>query len=78
MAPRVWELRDNLAAYDATYIALSELLAAPLHTTDAKLAGAPDNHALIELICTDQQENRMRTPSKSSDETKVMHDRASR
>ena len=53
VAHRVWELRDNLSAYDATYVALSELLGAALVTTDAKLADAPGNHALIELIRTE-------------------------
>lgn len=50
LATRCWELRDNLTAYDAAYVALSELLDAPLVTTDAKLAGAPGNDATIELI----------------------------
>ncbi|KHK97173.1 twitching motility protein PilT [Microbacterium mangrovi] len=35
---RVWELRDNLTAYDATYVALAEALDADLITADAKLA----------------------------------------
>ena len=50
IATRTWELRDNLTAYDAAYVALSELLGAPLVTTDAKLAGAPGNDASLELI----------------------------
>jgi predicted nucleic acid-binding protein len=40
LAERVWELRANITAYDASYIALAELAAAPLVTLDAKLAGA--------------------------------------
>jgi predicted nucleic acid-binding protein len=35
---RVWELRDELSAYDATYLALAEALAADLLTGDAGLA----------------------------------------
>ncbi len=31
---RIWELRHNLSAYDATYIALAESLGASLLTTD--------------------------------------------
>jgi predicted nucleic acid-binding protein len=38
---RVWELRDNLSAYDASYIALAELLNCPLLTADARLSRAP-------------------------------------
>ena len=50
LARRVWELRGNLTAYDAAYVALSELLDAPLLTTDAKLAAAPGNKAIVEFI----------------------------
>ena len=45
---RVWELRNNLTAYDATYVALAEALDAPLLTRDAKLARAPDVYAVVE------------------------------
>ena len=38
---RVWELRENLTAYDATYIALAEMLGCNLITADARLARAP-------------------------------------
>jgi predicted nucleic acid-binding protein len=47
---RIWELRENLTAYDAAYVALAEGLGAPLVTRDARLAAAPGNHALIELV----------------------------
>jgi predicted nucleic acid-binding protein len=47
---RVWELRHNLTAYDATFIALAEVLAAPLITCDARLASAPGHKARIELM----------------------------
>lgn len=36
-----WRWRDNLSAYDACYVALSEALACPLITGDARLARAP-------------------------------------
>jgi predicted nucleic acid-binding protein len=50
MADRIWELRHNLTAYDATFVALSELLGVPLITCDARLANAPGNDAQVELF----------------------------
>jgi predicted nucleic acid-binding protein len=47
---RVWELRDNLTAYDALYVALAEALDATLLTRDGKLALAPGHHARVEVI----------------------------
>jgi len=41
LAERVWELRSNLTAYDAFYVALAEALDAPLATLDKRLADAP-------------------------------------
>jgi predicted nucleic acid-binding protein len=43
---RVWDLRNNLTAYDAVYVAL----AAPLLTRDRRLAAAAGQHAQIELL----------------------------
>lgn len=40
LARRVWELRDDLTAYDAAYVALAELLDAPLVTLDSRMARA--------------------------------------
>ncbi|MGC5627045.1 type II toxin-antitoxin system VapC family toxin [Georgenia sp. Z1344] len=51
-ARRVWELRSNLTAYDATYVALAELLDVALLTSDARLARAPGHHARIDLLPT--------------------------
>jgi predicted nucleic acid-binding protein len=48
--PRVWQLRHNLSAYDATYIALAEQLAASLVTRDGRLATASGHLAVIELF----------------------------
>ena len=39
-APRVWELRETVTAYDACYVAVAELLEAPLATLDARLTRA--------------------------------------
>ena len=38
---RVWELRATVTAYDAFYVAVAELISAPLATLDRKLARAP-------------------------------------
>jgi len=47
---RVWELRATLTAYDAIYVALAELLDAPLLTCDSRIASAPGHHAVVEVI----------------------------
>jgi predicted nucleic acid-binding protein len=46
---RIWALRKNLTAYDATYVALAEALNAILLTCDGKLARAPGLGKRIEL-----------------------------
>jgi len=38
---RIWDLRDNLTSYDASYVALAEILEAPLLTADVRLSRAP-------------------------------------
>lgn len=48
--PRIWELRHNMTAYDAVYVALAETLPAPLLTRDTRIASAPGHTAIIELI----------------------------
>ena len=40
VAHRVWELCSNVTAYDAWYVALAEMLDAPLATLDTRLAEA--------------------------------------
>lgn len=47
---RAWQLRDTLSTYDAVYIALAELLPAPLVTCDARLAATRGHDAEIELF----------------------------
>jgi predicted nucleic acid-binding protein len=47
---RIWELRRNLTAYDAAYVALAEALAAPLVTRDAALASMHVHQARVELL----------------------------
>ena len=46
---RIWELRENLTAYDAAYVALAEALEAPLVTMDGRLSQAPGVRAAIEV-----------------------------
>ena len=41
LALRVWELRHNLSSYDASYVALAELITAALITLDTRIAAAP-------------------------------------
>ncbi len=50
LADRIWTLRENLTAYDASYVALAEALDCPLVTSDAKLAKAPGHFADIEVF----------------------------
>ncbi len=50
LLPRVWELRNNLTAYDAVYVALAEALDSPLLTRDRRLAAAAGHRASIELV----------------------------
>jgi predicted nucleic acid-binding protein len=47
---RAWELRDNVTAYDAMYVALAEALDAPLVTCDGPLAATPGLAARVEVI----------------------------
>jgi len=47
---RCWELRDNVTVYDAVYVALAELLDAPLVTADGKLAKAPGIRCDVEVL----------------------------
>ena len=47
---RVWELRQNVTAYDATYVALAEALGCPLVTADGRLGRAPGLRCTLTLV----------------------------
>jgi predicted nucleic acid-binding protein len=50
LLPRIWALRNNVTAYDATYVALSEALEATLITKDRRLATAAFGFVSIETV----------------------------
>jgi len=47
---RIWRLRQNLSAYDAAYVALSEELKAPLITRDRRLAATLGHGAAVKVF----------------------------
>ncbi len=47
---RVWQLRDNVSAYDAIYIALAEDLDCALLTSDAKFGRTPGIRCSVTLV----------------------------
>lgn len=50
LLPRIWELRDNLTTWDATYVALAEALRMKLVTADRRLGAAARAHAAIDVV----------------------------
>jgi predicted nucleic acid-binding protein len=50
LLPRVWDLRATLTAYDAIYVALAELLDAPLLSCDRRIASASGHRASVEIV----------------------------
>lgn len=49
LVERIWQLRHNLTAYDAAFVALAEELGAPLVTCDSLLGDAPGHRAVVEV-----------------------------
>ncbi len=47
---RVWELRENVSAYDASYLALAEALDCGLLTADARLGSAPGLRCPVTVV----------------------------
>jgi len=50
LLPRIWDLRENLSAYDATYVALAEASGCELVTADGRLARAPGPKCAIRVV----------------------------
>lgn len=47
---RIFALRHSLSAYDAAYVAVAELVDAPLLTADGRLSRAHGHQARVELF----------------------------
>lgn len=50
LVERMWAIRKNVTAYDASYVALAESLNLPLITRDRRLANSSGHTARIEYI----------------------------
>jgi len=50
---RAWELRHNVSFYDSLYVALAELLEAPLLTLDRRLARAAREATAVPVLAPD-------------------------
>ena len=53
---RAWELRKNLTAYDAVYVALAEVLDSVLLTCDRRLSRAPGMARRVVLVETERRD----------------------
>ncbi len=50
LAGRVWELRENLSASAATYVARAEALGCDLLTADARISKTPRIHCSVTVV----------------------------
>lgn len=50
LLPRMWELRGNLTAYDAAYVAAAEAYECALLTTDARMARASGIRCSVDVL----------------------------
>ncbi|WP_155838462.1 type II toxin-antitoxin system VapC family toxin [Arthrobacter castelli] len=46
----MWQLRHNLSAYDAHYVALAEALGATVLTCDRRITNAPGTSVQFEVV----------------------------
>ena len=53
---RAFELRSNVTAYGAAYVALAEQLGCSLLTADQRLAAAPMVACTVEVLCPDRRD----------------------
>ncbi|OBI49126.1 type II toxin-antitoxin system VapC family toxin [Mycobacterium sp. E796] len=47
---RIWEIRDNYSAHDATYVALAETLRCALVTADSRLSNAGQALCAVTVV----------------------------
>lgn len=50
LVARVWRLRDNFSAYDASYVALAEAMRATLLTADLRLSDAAERYCAVARL----------------------------
>jgi predicted nucleic acid-binding protein len=50
LVERMWAIRENFSAYDATYVALAETLECALVTADARLGHASQSRCAITVV----------------------------
>jgi predicted nucleic acid-binding protein len=50
LLPRMWQVKANISAYDAAYVALAERRSLTLVTADSKLARAANAYCRVELV----------------------------
>lgn len=67
LAERVWSLRRNLSSYDASYVALAELIQAPLITLDERISRAPGRRCQVPTFGTPASAQTRRSARRGQD-----------